>query len=87
MQTISSFGDMFEISATNEAYAPKIEKMNTQQLMTFFEENTHCSALIKVKPDLSDMFFAHTSWYSFVCSCFFPAHFLKKMLLFLELHD
>lgn len=66
MQTISSFGDLFEIMSSNDDYAPRFNKMNLQQLLGYFERHTHCSALIKVTPDLSDLYFGHTSWFTYV---------------------
>jgi hypothetical protein len=37
--------------------------MTTDQLIMHFHGTTHCSALFKVKEDLSEVFFGHNSWF------------------------
>jgi hypothetical protein len=64
-QTIGSFGDMFDIVSYKASYRPNFNKMDLEQLKQFFMKNTHCSAIIKLKEDLTDIFFGHTSWFTF----------------------
>lgn len=55
MHTITSFGDLFEIAATKGEYRPDFNKMPTDELINYLEQNGHCSGLIKLADDLSDI--------------------------------
>jgi len=40
--------------------------MNHQEIFDYVESHSHCSALIKVASDYSDVWFGHNTWDSFV---------------------
>lgn len=39
--------------------------MEPTEVSEHLERNGHCSALIKIKDDLSDLLFGHSSWFSY----------------------
>ena len=58
---MNSFGDIFDI---NSKYSkPSFDEMNKEEIYEYFLLNNHCSAMFKLKYDLSDIFFGHNSWY------------------------
>ena len=60
---MNSFGDVFDI---NDKYnRPSFDEMTRDEIYEYFLFNNHCSAMFKLKPDLSDLFFGHNSWYYF----------------------
>ena len=52
----------FKIETEGEA---DYKKMDNEKLLKLFIESTHCSALFKIKNDLSDVFFGHNTWNSY----------------------
>ena len=36
--------------------------MTTKEIAKYFEDKSHCSSLIKIAPDFSDVWFGHNSW-------------------------
>lgn len=64
-QVMNTNGDLTEIKYYKKEHRPDFGKMTLEQLMDYHEKNTHCSALIKVAEDLSDIFFAHNTWTNF----------------------
>ena len=66
LHVTASFGDLFEISQYKRSGEfPDLKSMNYEDYRSFIEDNSHCSAIIKVKEDLSDVWFAHNSWFTF----------------------
>jgi len=61
--SLGSQGDLFDL---NSAVTKKDwSKMTPRQFRDFFQKKTHCSALVKLAADLSDIWFSHTSWYTY----------------------
>jgi hypothetical protein len=61
---ITSFGDLFDIKYYNNTDAvPDFNTMSAEKIRLYFHENNHCSALWKVKEDMTDVFFGHNSWF------------------------
>ena len=60
---INSFGDVFDINSKYNK--PKFDEMDKEEIYQYFLLNNHCSAIFKLKYDLSDIFFGHNSWYYF----------------------
>ena len=58
---MNSFGDVFDIDAKYDK--PSFDKMTGEEIYNYFLLNNHCSAIFKVNPNLSDIFFGHDSWY------------------------
>ena len=44
---------------------PKFHKMSSVQIEDFVDLHSHCSGLIKVNPDFTDIWFGHETWTSF----------------------
>lgn len=64
---VSSQGDLCDITAMYP-YNPSAndwKKMNKHQFELWLGRNTHCSALVRLPEDRSDLLFAHTTWQSF----------------------
>jgi hypothetical protein len=61
---MTSFGDLFDIKYYKKTHAfPDFSKLDTKRIKQYFHENNHCSALFKVKEDMTDIFFGHNSWF------------------------
>ena len=60
---MNSFGDIFDINSKYKR--PNFEKMTKEEIYDYFLFNNHCSALFKLKDDLSDIFFGHNSWWNY----------------------
>ena len=58
---VNSFGDVFDINAKYNK--PDFDAMDKEEIYKYFLLNNHCTALFKLKYDLSDIFFGHNSWY------------------------
>lgn len=66
-------GDLLNL---DPARRPKYEAMNASKAESIMEPKLHCSALIKVKDDLTDIFFGHNTW----------ANYVKMSRIFKEYH-
>ena len=58
---VNSFGDVFDIDSKYRK--PNFDEMDKDEIYEYFLLNNHCSGMIKLKYDLSDVFFGHNSWY------------------------
>ena len=61
MVTIS-VGDIDELQYLNKSNRPNYKNMTTEQIKQYVTERMHCSSLIKVAPDFSDVWFGHSTW-------------------------
>jgi len=63
LQVINAAGDIGNIEYYNSKLSrPDFSKMTHEQISMHFEEKNHCSSLIKVAADLSDVWFGHNTW-------------------------
>ena len=58
---MNSFGDVMDIKKKKNR--PNFDEMDKEEMYQYFVLNNHCSAMFKLKYDLSDIFFGHNSWY------------------------
>lgn len=66
LQSVGAIGDYIDlITALSPADRPQYDNMTDAELMTFVRKNNHCSALVKVTGDLSELYFAHVAWFIF----------------------
>ena len=59
---IISVGDIDELGYLNKANRPNYKNMTSEQIKQYVTERMHCSSLIKVAPDFSDVWFGHSTW-------------------------
>ena len=58
-------GDMYDVSHKFEVEKEgetDYSKLSNDEILQIFLERTHCSALFKLKNDLSDIYFGHNTW-------------------------
>ena len=68
LMALTSMGDMFDIGAIYNADSERRKdwrKMPKAEFENWFARITHCSALYKIAGDFSDVYFGHTSWYTY----------------------
>ena len=65
-QMLNGVGDLFDIiPAVNKEKQTNWLKLSQMEAEDKHQKQGHCSALIKVTGDLSDLFLSHSSWYIF----------------------
>ena len=68
-QQMNAIGDLLDlIPALKVEGAPEWTKMSDEELMDRVRKTTHCSALVKVNGDLSELFFSHAAWFIYTGS-------------------
>lgn len=66
MQELNAAGDWLDlIPALSPSDSWDWTTMSDDDLMSRVRKTTHCSALVKVNGDLSEMWFAHAAWFIF----------------------
>ena len=61
-QTVVSLGDVDEIGNWKKENRPDFSKMTSEELITYLDLRSHCSAFMKVADDFSDVWFGHNTW-------------------------
>jgi hypothetical protein len=64
-QMLSGWGDILDLSVALSESQPEWEKMTDEEKNRELSMRGHCSALIKVLGDFSDIFMAHSSWFDY----------------------
>lgn len=59
---ISSTGDMFEIVYYKKKTKGIFDNMSAEEIIKYKHKNSHCTALIRINDDFSDMFIGHNTW-------------------------
>ena len=59
---IVAAGDLDELDYIKKSNRPNYHNMNSEEIKNYVTERMHCSALIKVANDLSDVWFGHSTW-------------------------
>ena len=64
MRLVNFVGDLFDIKpAVLPQNRPKVEEMEPEEITAYMRSTGHCSAILRVADDLSDIFFGHSSWF------------------------
>lgn len=68
-QLLNGAGDFLDLlNAIDESRRPDWDHMTPEEISFAVSRNGHCSALVKVPGDLSDLWSAHSSWFDFSAS-------------------
>lgn len=65
VQVMNANGDIGEVGLWKSKSRPNFTTMSVEQIRNFIDDNSHCSALIKVAADFSDVWFGHNTWTTF----------------------
>ena len=65
IQSIGAIGDYLDLISALTEDGPDYDKMSDSELVAAVRKNNHCSALVKVTGDLTEIFFAHVAWFIF----------------------
>ena len=60
---VTELGDIQ--SAVEPSKRPKFDQFTHEQLTDYIFTHSHCSAMIKVLPDLSELYAAHNTWFAY----------------------
>lgn len=63
LQSVGAIGDYLDLIVALTSEGPDFDAMTDSELMSFVRKNNHCSALVKVTGDFSELFFAHVAWF------------------------
>jgi hypothetical protein len=61
--SVGAIGDYLDLITALTDDGPDYENMTDAELMAAVRKNNHCSALVKVTGDFSELFFAHVAWF------------------------
>ena len=65
IQSVGAIGDYLDLITALTTDGPDYDAMTDDELMAAVRKNNHCSALVKVTGDFSELFFAHVAWFIF----------------------
>eukprot|EP00762_Andalucia_godoyi_P002199 ANDGO_07625.mRNA.1 Phospholipase B-like protein B len=67
MHIIASEGDLWDVmDSLDPSSRPNVNKMTNRELHEYANTNSHCSSLVVVTPDLTELFAGHSSWDTFM---------------------
>ena len=79
---LNGCGDLFDLlPATCPAFRRDPAAMTPEEFMEFFSRNGHCSALVKLTGDFSQLFMAHSSWFRYQAMLRIMKHCMLKTTL------
>lgn len=61
--SIGAIGDYLDLITALTDDGPDYDKMTDAEFLDAIRKNNHCSALVKVTGDFSELFFAHVAWF------------------------
>jgi hypothetical protein len=65
-QVMNAFGDIFDIVYYKPSERPNFQTMSKDELDDYVDRHTHCSSIIKLTSDFSDLFMSHNTWFSYL---------------------